>query len=162
VELRHYLDRWLEDPSVADYKVLYLAFHGSPSCLHITAESEPVSLRWLASRLDAQSAKDCVIVFGSCSVMRTDRSTLDEFLRATGTRALIGYDADVDWLPSAAMELLILGTLASHSYLGMRSRRLEDRSTRAWRSTFRWKSIPRPRDPVGRPASRDDNRRSPA
>src|SRR3954471_276534 len=66
-ELEHYLARWLQDTSVKDFYVLYLAFHGSPAGLDAGGD-DLFSLARLAAVLEGECA-DCVIHLGSCSVL---------------------------------------------------------------------------------------------
>jgi len=66
-ELEHYLRRWIDQR--LDYLVLYLAFHGSESGICLSNEREgEVSLDALGAVL-ADELDDCVVHFGSCSVM---------------------------------------------------------------------------------------------
>ncbi|MXY24980.1 MAG: hypothetical protein F4Y45_10720, partial [Acidobacteria bacterium] len=48
---------------------------------------------------------------------------MNRFVRRTGACAVFGFRTDVDWLPSAAFELLVLGYLQEVSFTkaGMRS-----------------------------------------
>ena len=52
-----------------------------------------------------------MIHFGSCSTLDLDGRKLSSFLRRTGACAVFGFRADVDWLRSAAFDLLVLGYL---------------------------------------------------
>jgi alkylhydroperoxidase family enzyme len=115
-EMEHYLRLWLEDDSVRDYYVLYLAAHGSPEGLQVSEQGTPFSLARLAAALEG-GCEGCVIHVGSCSVMRQPREALDRFLATTGAQVISGYDSDIDWRQSAALDILYLGALAESTCL---------------------------------------------
>jgi len=122
-ELECYLDRWLV--SAVDYRVIYLAFHGSESGLSISDDEDGVvTLDHLGDRL-ADKLTDCVVHFGSCAVMKGDKERLRRFLGQTGARAVMGYDDDVPWIESAALDLIVLGMLSWYRQLGTALNRLE-------------------------------------
>jgi hypothetical protein len=70
-----------------------------------------------------EPAKARSFYFGSCLTLKGDVGRLQEFVRATGARAVVGYRKDVDWLESAAFEVLLLDRLA----VGQRSDALFNR-----------------------------------
>lgn len=123
-ELEYYLERWTDDdPSVSSYRTLYLAFHGSVSAgavgmertLSISgAEGGEISLRELASILK-DGLRGVVVHLGSCSVLAESDEVLSQFVADTGIKAIAGYTNDVDWMPSAAMDLLFFDAIAEFS-----------------------------------------------
>jgi len=58
--------------------------------------------------------KGCIVHFGSCSVIGADDSTITTFLQRSGASAVMGYDRDVEWIDSAAWELVLLGVLGEY------------------------------------------------
>ena len=122
-ELEHYLRRWTDEE--LDYNVLYLAFHYGESGLWISDSPDgEVSLDILGGLL-ADELDGCFVHFGSCSVMQAPTARLKRFLEQTGARAASGYSEEVDWLDSAAMDLLALGVVARYKQLGTAIKRLE-------------------------------------
>lgn len=114
-ELMRYLGRWIDQP--LDYYTLYLAFHGTEKGLTVAdAPEENLSLARLAADLEGD-LDDCVIYLGACSVMRVE-SEVQNFLERTGARAVMGYTTDVDWIDSAAMDMIVLAHLASYEKVG--------------------------------------------
>ena len=114
-ELEHYLKLWQKQGK--RHRVVYLAFHGSPQGLYVSDDEDPVSLARLGELL-GPAAEDAVIHLGSCSVLRQREGDVQDFLRVTRARALCGYKTDVDWVNSAALDLIVLGTLASYPRVG--------------------------------------------
>jgi hypothetical protein len=122
-ELERYLDRWIS--STVDYHVIYLAFHGSASGISISDDEDGVvTLDHLGDRL-ADKLTGCVVHFGSCAVMKGGKERFRRFLGQTGARAITGYDDDVPWIESAALDLIVLGMLSSYRQLGTALNRLE-------------------------------------
>lgn len=123
-ELAHYLRLWAEDDSsVSEYYTLYLAAHGTETealsgwerALRLSdAQDGDVSLRDLASML-GRDCSDVVLHLGSCSLLAESDALLADFCRTTGIKALSGYTTDVEWIPSAAMDMLFLSQIAGYS-----------------------------------------------
>jgi hypothetical protein len=113
-ELFHYLDLWLQkgyDP----YPVLYLAFHGARSAIYINDKLQ-VGLTELAETIRGR-ASGRSIVFGSCDTVR-NRAAVADFRKATNVRVVCGYQRRVEWLDSAAFELILLGELTTSQKQG--------------------------------------------
>lgn len=109
-ELEHYLQRWTLK-RYDDYPILYLGFHGDPGILYMRAgQRDPVELDWIGERL-AGACKGRIIHFGSCGTLALHGNKLNHFLEKTGALAISGYRTDVDWILSAAYELVLLSAL---------------------------------------------------
>lgn len=102
-ELRHYIDRWLDD--YAEYQVGYFGFHGTAGNLWLDDERR-VRLDDLEEMIDGR-AGGRVIHFSSCSVMRSATDRVRKFLKRTGARVVTGYRKDVDNIEAFAFELLL-------------------------------------------------------
>lgn len=107
-ELRYYLTKWRQK-GLARYPVLYLALHGEPG--HVVVgdwrrRGASVSLDQLAEWVGTVPAGR-VIHFGSCETLRTDARNLRRFVARTQATAVSGYREPVDWLRSAAFEVLL-------------------------------------------------------
>jgi hypothetical protein len=113
-ELEFYLSRW----KLARYRsfpILYLAFHGDDEALLIG------KLKYTLDRLSitlSDSCKNSIILFASCSTLKTDVRNLKRFLRKTSALAICGYKGRVNWMHAAAFELLILSTLQETDFSG--------------------------------------------
>lgn len=115
-EFEHYLKKWTQK-GLAKYPVLYLGFHGEPGLLNVGEQKGrkgQVSLSELAELLKGK-CKGKVIHFGSCSTLGAHGNTINEFLRRTGALAVLGYKRPIDWIDSAAFELLLIGELQNVS-----------------------------------------------
>jgi len=111
-ELYYLLERW-QQKAYADYKILYLAFHGEPGRILIDTKHK-VSLDQLGDNLCCRTHRR-IIYFGACSVLRVDKRIIKRFMRAAGVRAVCGYTTDVDWIPSTALDLIAMNELQRFS-----------------------------------------------
>ena len=111
-ELDFLLDKWRQK-GYADYRILYLAFHGYPGEILISSGVR-VTLEQLGERLCCRTGQR-LVYFGACSVLRVDRRRVKRLLRRAGIKAACGYTNDVDWIPSTALDLLALDTLSRFS-----------------------------------------------
>lgn len=87
------------------YTVLYLASHGEPGAIRIGRDR--VLLDELAEAM-VGCRNGCFVHFGCCETLAVDRRHLTRFLRRTGAKLISGYTKEVDWVQSAAFELLLL------------------------------------------------------
>lgn len=121
-ELYHYLRKWSQRGYSA-YGVLYFAFHGVRGGIKVGRGTVPLSE--LADKLQGTAAGR-VIYFGSCSVMR-DRDAVADFHKETGAKAIVGYRKDVDWVESAAFDLMLLSSLTGSERIDARINRVRSR-----------------------------------
>jgi hypothetical protein len=112
--LAHYLRRpggvmWRRD-ELFDAPVYYLAFHGRPA--GVTPTLGPVGAAELCEAFAGygEGGYRNLVYFAACNVLRGSRGRrfAQEFLRATGVRALIGYATPVPWMASLVCDLLFL------------------------------------------------------
>ena len=141
-EFDFYLKRWCR-AAFDNYPILYLGFHGSPGALSVGGGD--LQLEDLAERLD-DCCKGRVIHFGSCGTVNVHGRRLRAFLARTGALAVCGYRNDVDWIESAAFDLLLLGGLQNAAFRAnsMRAfdRHLKKRAPDLYRSLgFRFSSV---------------------
>ena len=85
------------------YGILYFWYHGSPNA--ILLGEDQVSLKEISDEVGGCCEKTSLIHFGGCSTLRL---TDDVFLMETGAAAVSGYRVDVDWIDSAAFEMLYM------------------------------------------------------
>jgi hypothetical protein len=105
-ELEYYLGKWVQKRYV-DYPILYLGFHGDPGVLYMGSRKFSIDLDWLEERLLGR-CKGRIIHFGSCGTMAVHGLRLKRFLKRTRALAVCGYKADVDWMLTAAFEIILL------------------------------------------------------
>ena len=98
-----------ELPSRSSYRILYLAFHGMPGKIEL-GDGSIVTLEELAGLMETKF-KGWVVHFGTCGTLSAGRKQLQRFLESTQTSLLIGYKGGVDWVDSAAMDLIVLDWL---------------------------------------------------
>ncbi len=107
-EFAHYIAKWSQR-GMKKFPLLYLAFHGDPGVLYVgdqRRKERAVTLDELAELLGT-GLSGRMVHFGSCSTLNTDRRNITRFLAKTGALAATGFKSDVDWLKSAAFEVLI-------------------------------------------------------
>lgn len=112
-ELVDVVGRWRQKQYEA-YAFGYFGFHGSPGRLHVGRQR--LELDALVDALRG-ACRGKFIYFGSCAVLDLPRRTLDDFRKATGARAVLGYTEPVDWWESAAFDLLLLDAFCTYRRL---------------------------------------------
>ena len=99
-----------------DYPILYLAFHGEPGKILLSAKQE-YAITEIGELLKGR-CKGQIILIGSCSVLDIDKRILKTFLKVSGALAVLGYTNNVHWMRSSAFEMLILSELQENSFNG--------------------------------------------
>lgn len=114
-QLLHYLNRW---QSLGDYRVAYVACYGSTGELHLGGDT--ISLKELGDALADRGVELAgrTLYLGSCAVMGVRRTHVRRLRERTGLSCVCGYAGvdGVDWLESAAFELLLFQALAMTKY----------------------------------------------
>jgi hypothetical protein len=90
------------------YPILYLGVHGAPGAIQIGSDKIP--LRDLYEF--AGKGRGRVVHFGSCETLQTSKKELCSFVNRTRLAAICGFEKEVDWLHSCALEILILDLLS--------------------------------------------------
>lgn len=107
------LRRWTQK-KYDRFPVAFLAFHGSPGAVYVGHKK--VSLQHLGEQLKNRCQGRLFYVAGCSSLDGDGRtelaSNLAEFRDRTKARAVCGYSSDVDWMESAAFELLLFSWLS--------------------------------------------------
>lgn len=88
--------------------LFYLAFHGRPGTIGTVLDR--IGPELLCEAFQQYGGYDTLIYFGSCSVFKGSkgRTFAKEFLKASGVRAIIGYDRDVEWMQSMIIDMLFI------------------------------------------------------
>ena len=109
-QLKYQLEKWSTARYVA-YEVGFFALHGSPRHVWLS-KSHSTSLEevagWMSGRWQGKR-----IYIGACSVMRGSDSYLVDFLHETGASMVCGFTKQVDWIESAAFEMVLLDRLVN-------------------------------------------------
>jgi hypothetical protein len=85
------------------YNILYLAFHGSTSTIHLG--SETIDLDEIQEILK-NSLSGKIIYFGSCKTLKIKDDKLQEFVDTTKANCLVGFTKNVDFIEGTALDLL--------------------------------------------------------
>ena len=109
-ELDYYLAKWLQK-RYSHYRIGHFAFHGERGLIYPGEGEVGVRLKQLEGYIN-EGAKGRVIFFDSCSTIDISAKKIQAFLDSTKARAVVGFTKEVDWLESAAFELLVLDALA--------------------------------------------------
>lgn len=124
-EFGYYLGKWASD-EYADFGVLWLAMHGGSAAVSMSGDEDgDIELDELEEMLKGACAGR-VIYFASCSTLKEDPKRLQQFVKVTGARAVIGYRKDVGWAEAAAFELLLLQELVTRVRSNGIFKRLQD------------------------------------
>ena len=115
-EFDFYLKKWC-GASFNNFPILYLGFHGDAGEIFVgEGRASAFPLEDLAECL-AGRCKGRVVHLGSCGTVGVHGRRLKKFLNLTGALAVCGYTKQVDWLESAAFDILVLGGLQNESFL---------------------------------------------
>ncbi len=111
-ELEYFLKQYTMT-SFHSHSILYLGFHGwgvkkGDPWMTLT-EGEDIFLKWIGEHLH-DSLKGRVVYFGACGIMKAENA-LQSFRATTEAGAVLGYEKEVDWVESAAFDLLVLSYL---------------------------------------------------
>ena len=93
--------------------ILYIASHGEAGVIWLS-DKQSVKLDTLATEADCSN---CLVHFGSCSVLNVDDRRIGGFLKNTGASCVSGYKADTGWAdlsyypPAIALELLLFSSI---------------------------------------------------
>lgn len=90
------------------YGILYLSFHGKPG--EVVLDGTSVDLETLAA-LMARGFAGWVVHFGTCATIDIPRKRMRKFMKATGVALVMGYGTDVNWVASAALDLILFDCL---------------------------------------------------
>jgi len=110
-ETEFYLLKWTQE-KYAHFPILFLAFHGKEGIINLGSAEFPVDK---ISQVLAGKCKNAIIFFASCMTLRMNKNKLKKILVETGALAICGYRSDVDWMKSAAFELLVLNEMQLYS-----------------------------------------------
>ena len=111
-ELEYYVDEWLNErpkEGYGDYRIGYFAFHGEKG--QISPGGGNVSLEDLDDWINGR-AQGRTIYFSSCSTLDLETKRIKSFLRSTKAKAVVGFTKNVNWVESAAFDLILLDALA--------------------------------------------------
>ena len=95
----------------ANYTILYIAFHGRTN--RICCGNEYITLNEIATVLEGK-LEGKIIHFGSCSTLRTSQINIKDFIDRTNCTLISGYKRNVDYISSAAFELLYFDSLQKY------------------------------------------------
>jgi hypothetical protein len=112
-EFEYSINRWKTKSFCQKYPILYLGFHGEPGFIKVGKES--VTLDDLGNLL-GDSCSRSIIHFGSCSTLNLNKTKVQKFMDQTEVLAVMGYKREVDWLPSASFEILLLDLLQNNLF----------------------------------------------
>ena len=110
-EMEFYLGKWTQE-KYAYFPILFLAFHGEEGMIHIGKTNYPVDR---LSDILAGKCENAIIFFASCLTLKIDKKKLEKILMKTRALAICGYRSDVEWMKSAAFELLVLKEMQLNS-----------------------------------------------
>jgi hypothetical protein len=111
---------WWTQARYADYPILYLAFHGDQGKLYLSRRSggegrktynDLLSLGEIGEMLGRRCHGRMIFLAG-CKTLSIEGWRLKDLCRKTGAVAILGYRADVDWLPATSFEAIVLWELA--------------------------------------------------
>ncbi len=116
-EFRYYLWKWTQQAQ-KDHPILYLAFHGIPGGVYVGDKRKSdslVSLETMGELLKGKCRRR-IIVIGSCETLAVSPARIHKFLKTTRAAAVCGYRKEVEWVTSAALEIILLSTMQQNEF----------------------------------------------
>jgi hypothetical protein len=113
----YYVEQWTQARYVS-MPVLYLGFHGSDGKLLVgdgRRQGAAVALDEIEEILN-EKAQGRMLHLASCGIMDANGNRLNRFLERTGLVAITGFRQDVDYIESAAFELLFFTSLQENAF----------------------------------------------
>lgn len=97
-----------EDRAAWDTPLYYLAFHGRKGRLSLSEDEAGLSA--LRRYFEDYGAFPHILYFGSCSTLggRSGEKLANQLLEHADSRAIIGYEKNVDWVRSMLVDLLFV------------------------------------------------------
>lgn len=93
------------------YGILYLSCHGRPGELVLDQTSVEVEK---LSQYMGDGFANWVVHFGSCATINIPHARISRFIASTKVSMAMGYRTDVDWIDSAAVDLLLFDWLQEY------------------------------------------------
>ena len=90
------------------YRILYLSFHGKPG--QVLLDGATTDLEALAGMMGTAFA-GWAVHFGSCSTIDVPLRRIRSFMSATRVAIVLGYRKDVNWVATAALDLMLFDWL---------------------------------------------------
>ena len=103
-EFKFFINKW-KQKKYDDYKILYIASHGSKGSIDIEGENN-ISIEELGQYLE-DKCQGRYVYLGGCNIMESPEEDLFKFLKETGAKGLIGYTEVVDPVEAAGFEMLL-------------------------------------------------------
>ncbi|RLS65800.1 MAG: hypothetical protein DWH97_05725 [Planctomycetota bacterium] len=114
--LAYYIGKWAQKRH-DDYPILYLAFHGIQGEVQfgdLRRRTARVTLDQLEESLRGKCAGR-VIHFGSCGTLGVSLRRMRRFVEETGALAVSGYEKDIDWVRSAALDFSYFASIQQNT-----------------------------------------------
>ena len=109
-----------------NYPIIYLAFHGKIGHICVGDAKEPdLSLEELAKMM-GKRFRGRVIYFGTCGTAGANSNDLEAFFERTEVACVMGYTKNVDWIESAAFDLLVLSQLQCYVSLSALDKKIKN------------------------------------
>ncbi|MFN7117084.1 MAG: DUF6642 family protein [Saprospiraceae bacterium] len=83
--------------------IWYLAFHGEPNKIWVGEKG--ITLGRIA-KIGSSAFKNNIVHFGSCETLSLNENKIQVFLGDTGAKAVSGYTKSIDFVESAALDIL--------------------------------------------------------
>ena len=95
-----------------DYCALFLSSHGSPGKINFGKQYMTLQeLATLANEVGDRLFDGHLVHFDACSVMKNSDNELKEFIKSTGASLVTGFDRDVEFIESLALEMIFIDYL---------------------------------------------------
>lgn len=96
------------------YGILYLSCHGRPG--ELVLDQQAIEIEKLAQYM-ADGFASWVVHFGSCATINIPLARISRFIATTKVSMVVGYKKDVNWIDSAAIDLMLFDWLQEYRHM---------------------------------------------
>jgi len=112
-ELKYCLTKFKQiSKTNGDFCALFYSGHGSPGKIHLSKGILTLKdLAKVANEVEEGLFDGHLVHFDACSVVKNSDSEIKEFINSTGASLVTGFDCDVDFIESLALEMIFIDYL---------------------------------------------------
>ncbi len=98
-----------------DFCALFICGHGEPGIIHLGNDSLSIEqLTEISKEIGENLYSGHLIHFDSCSVIKGTKKRIKKFMKLTGASCVTGFEDDVDFIDSLALEMIFIDCLSDN------------------------------------------------
>ncbi|HBV98635.1 MAG: hypothetical protein JL50_17605 [Peptococcaceae bacterium BICA1-7] len=99
-----------------DFCGLFICGHGKPGVIHLGDDSLSIEqLAEISTEIGEKLYSGHLIHFDSCSIIKGTKSQIKKFIKLTGASCVTGFEDEVDFIESLALEMIFIDCLSDNN-----------------------------------------------